>query len=133
MSKVIIIPVAIVVVLGAATGAFFLRFRRMARTVQAAKVEHVDLARVPDGSYEGEFGDFLVRVKARVKVAGGRIEAVEIVEQHSGPGYEAKETVDRILAAQSPVVDVVSGATGSSKCIMAAVSRALQSAPAPGE
>ncbi|MFO7649926.1 MAG: FMN-binding protein, partial [bacterium] len=116
-----------------ATGAFFVRFRKMARTVRAEKVEHVDLARVPDGSYEGEFSDFLVKVKARVNVAGGRIEAVEIVEQHCGPGYEARETVDRILEAQSPVVDVVSGATGSSKCIMAAVSRALLSAPTPGE
>lgn len=133
MSKVIVIPLAIVVVLGAATGAFFLRFRKMARTIRAVEIEHVDLAGVPDGSYEGEFGDFLVHVKARVKVAAGRIESVEIVDQRCGPGYEAKETVDRILAAQSPVVDVVSGATGSSRCIMAAVYRALRSASSPVE
>jgi len=45
--------------------------------------------------------------------------------QHCGPGYEAKEVLDRIVAAQSPQVDVVTGATGSSRCLMAAVHRAL--------
>ncbi len=133
MKKVLIVLLVVFAVLAVGAGLLFLRLAKMARTVRAEKVEQVDLARVPDGSYEGEFGDFLVKAKARVKVAAGRIESVEIVEQRCGPGYEAKETVDRILAAQSPVVDAVSGATGSSRCIMAAVARALRSGAAPGE
>ncbi|MCK4813800.1 MAG: FMN-binding protein [Candidatus Marinimicrobia bacterium] len=36
------------------------------------------------------------------------------------------ETIDRILAKQQPAVDVVSGATISSKCIMIATYKALQ-------
>ncbi|MGB7055012.1 MAG: FMN-binding protein [bacterium] len=48
-----------------------------------------------------------------------------MTEQRSGPGYEALETIDRIIGAQSPNVDVVSGATGSSKSIMIAVQNAL--------
>lgn len=111
---------------------FALRFSRMTRTVRAAPIADVDVRTVADGTYEGEFGDFLVRVKVRVTVRGGRMETVEITEQHAGPGYEAKETVERILAAQSPRVDAVTGATGSSRCIMVAVARALASAPRLG-
>ena len=43
------------------------------------------------------------------------------------PLYEALDTIDRIIEAQSPKVDTTSGATGSSLCIQAAVYRALNS------
>ncbi len=71
------------------------------------------------------FGDFLVSVSLDVTVSDNRITDIVIVEQNGGPGYEALETLDRILEAQSPVVDAVSGATGSSRCIMIAVYKAL--------
>ena len=53
-----------------------------------------------------------------------------MVKQDCGPGYEALDTIDRIIEAQSPKVDTTSGATGSSLCIQAAVYRALNSADA---
>ena len=42
-----------------------------------------------------------------------------------GPQYDAKDMTNRIVAAQSPKTDAVSGATGSSKVIMIAVYDAL--------
>jgi len=53
------------------------------------------------------------------------IVATDMLEQQSGPGYGALEILDRIVEGQSPRVDVVSGASGSSKAIMIAVYRAL--------
>lgn len=55
----------------------------------------------------------------------GRIAAVDVVEQEASPGYEVRETVERIEAAQSPRVAAVSGATWSSRSIMITVYRAL--------
>jgi len=119
-----ILTVAAVVIIG--LGAWFgLRFNQMRKVMLAAPAADVDLSNLPDGDYEGRFGDFLVTARVRVKVVDHRITAIELIDQHCGPGYEAKATLDRIVAAQSPQVDVVSGATGSSRCLMAAVHRAL--------
>ena len=114
--------VLIVMILGVA---FILRARQMVKVIDSAVVEDVDLSQIDDGVYAGEFGEFLVDVKLEVTVKDHQITAIEIKEQRSGPGYEALETVDRIIAAQSPKVDVVTGATGSSKSIMIAVQKAL--------
>ena len=105
--------------------AFFFRARQMVKIIDSAVIEDVDLTLIEDGVYPGEFGEFLVDVKLEVTVKDHEITAIEITEQRAGPGYEALETVDRIIEAQSPNVDVVSGATGSSKSIMIAVEKAL--------
>lgn len=120
----IVVAGLVVVGLGV-SGCFVARFERMRKTMREAPIGDVDLTRLEDGVYAGTFGEFLVSATVRVKVEQNRIAAIEIVDQRSGPGYEAKETVDRIIAAQSPKVDAVTGATGSSRCIMAAVYQAL--------
>jgi len=44
-------------------------------------------------------------------------------------GKPAEAIVDSVVAAQSLQVDIVSGATLSSKCILKAIEVALESAP----
>ena len=88
-------------------------------------IEPVDLSALPDGTYHGEFRDFLVRVEVAVEIVQGTIREVRILRQDSGPGYDAPEMPDRIVAAQNPRVDVVAGATGSSKAVMTAVYREI--------
>lgn len=112
---------AIVIILGVA---LFFRAQQMVKRL-STPVEDVDLAQIADGVYHGEFGDFLVDVKLEVTVKDHQITKIEITEQRAGSGYEATETVERIIAAQSPKVDAVTGATGSSRCIMLAVQAAL--------
>lgn len=123
------VRVAVVVagVVGLAVALLAGRMALMAGRLDAAyaTVTPVDLSRVADGEYVAEFGDFLVRAEVAVTVRGGRITAVTVVRQDCGPGYEAEDIPSRIVAAQSPRVDVVSGATGSSKSIMVAAHRAL--------
>jgi uncharacterized protein with FMN-binding domain len=127
MRKLLVSMGAIAVVLLVIVGLFIARYHAMASRVESAgrQVEPVDLSTVPDGTYEGEFGEFLVSVRLEVTVRDHRITDITIVEQRCGEGYEATETVDRILEAQSPKVDAVTGATGSSMTIMIAAYRAL--------
>lgn len=126
MKKKIIITVTVILgVLIVAAVLFKLRYDRMVRFIEEQTVAAVDLDSLQDGVYTGSFGDFLLHVELEVTVEDSRITGIEITEQRSGPGYQALETVDRILEAQSPVVDAVSGATGSSRSIMIAVYRAL--------
>ncbi|UCD06460.1 MAG: FMN-binding protein [candidate division WOR-3 bacterium] len=105
--------------------AFFFRTQQMVKRIESIKISDVDLAQIVDGVYAGGFGDFLVDVQLEVTVKDHKIKKIEIIKQRAGPGCETIETIDRILDAQSPKVDVVTGAIGSSRSIMIAVQSAL--------
>jgi len=90
------------------------------------RVAAIDLKKVPDGIYSGSYGNFVVSARVEVVVKNHRIKKITIVDQKCGRGYEARDTVLRILEAQSPKVDAVTGASSSSRCIMIAVARALK-------
>jgi uncharacterized protein with FMN-binding domain len=117
------IPVVIIVILGIA---YSLRFRQMVKRIDSVIIEDIDLKQIADGMYAGEFEDFLVKAQLEVTVQDHRITNIRIIDQRSSGGHEALEIIDRIIKAQSPKVDVVSGATGSSRCIMIAVQNALK-------
>jgi len=127
MKKLKIIIGVLFLVILLAVGAFMLRYNQMAKTLteEYTKIEDIDLNKLADGVYPGVFGDFLVSVDLEVTVKDHRITDINIKEQNCGPGYEARDTVDRIIRDQSAKVDAVTGATGSSMCIMIAVHKAL--------
>jgi len=54
-----------------------------------------------------------------------QIKEIELVRHDHGQGSSAEVIPDRILEAQSLEVDIVSGATASSKVILKAVENAL--------
>jgi uncharacterized protein with FMN-binding domain len=128
MSKAVKIGGSVLFLVLAACGWFYWRYQKMAATIDAqhARIAEVELATVGDGVYTGHCGDFLVAVDVELTVRDHRIEAVRITDQRAGQGHEAREVTGRIVAAQTPKVDAVSGATGSSYCIMVAADRALQ-------
>lgn len=82
-----------------------------------------------DGVYEGSASSFPVKVKVDVTVKDNRIAAIDLVKHRNGRGESAETLIpERIIAAQSTKVDVVSGATYSSNAIMNAVEDALRKA-----
>ncbi len=93
------------------------------------QITHVDVSQVLDGRYEGSYSDFLISVHLALTVSGGKITHMEMIEQSSGPGYDALITMDEIITRQSPLVDSLSGATSSSKAIMNAAYRSLTQRP----
>ena len=84
-----------------------------------------------DGVYIGTAEGFGGEITVQVTVAGGKIVSIEILEaEDETPSYlkQAEKVTERIIAAQSTEVDVVSGATWSSTGIINAVSEALTKA-----
>ncbi len=70
-------------------------------------------------------------VAVKVTVEGGKLVAVEVIQNAETPGIGSKAVnamPDRILEAQSTDVDDISGATISSRAIKAAVDEALEQA-----
>jgi uncharacterized protein with FMN-binding domain len=127
MKKKIIIGVSIVVI---AVLAFAIRegvrLSRYKKKAQATTIESLDISQIQDGVYQGEYDLDYVYAAVSVTVKAGKIEQIAIRKHKHGRGAEAeKEIPKRIQDRQSVQVDVVSGATNSSKAIIKAVEVAL--------
>ncbi|MGE4531611.1 MAG: FMN-binding protein, partial [Acidithiobacillus sp.] len=85
----------------------------------------ITLSAIADGSYTGEFGAGPVYVKAQVTVKNGVMTEIMLLEHDNGKGSAAEGIVDKMLQSQTTNVDLVSGATYSSKVIRKAVENAL--------
>ena len=130
MLKKIGIVIGIVVLIAViGFGILMFRLAGMANKLEAEndKIGGYNLLQIKDGTYVGQAGDFVVSAKVQVTVKGRKIREIKILEQKCGPGYEARDTINRIIKAQSPKVDAVTGASSSSRSIMNAVDQALKS------
>ena len=103
--------------------------QRYRASVEALRIQDVDLSKVPDGVYVGSQDAVLVAAEVRVTVADGAIRRIEILRHENGRGKPAEGVLDRVMAAQSLRVDAVSGATSSSKVLLKALENALRGAP----
>lgn len=85
----------------------------------------IDLSQVADGDYEGSFEVNPVKVKSKVRVSNHRLVKIDILRHDNGLGQKAETILNDILDRQSLEVDVIAGATVSSKCILGSVADAL--------
>ena len=90
------------------------------------EIEDVDLTRITDGTYDGRFSVFPVSVDVNVTVSNHQIIVIDISRHRTGRGTPAEIIVDRVIEAQSLNVDIVSGATYSSKIILKSIENALK-------
>ena len=102
------------------------------QTHKPASDTHMPAGAMKDGVYTGSGMGCNDNITVRVTVQGGKIAKIEIVDSDDDEPYfgNAQAVVSRILAQQTTNVDAVTGATYSSKGIMAAVSDALKKAVA---
>jgi len=128
MKKIALIIGAIIIIILIAGGVMLYRLAGMAHNFEKEILQAttVDLTKIKDGIFSGSYGNFVVSVSLEVTVKNHQIAAIVIKNQNCGKGYEARETIERIIKAQSPKVDAVTGASSSSRCIMIAVDRALK-------
>jgi len=86
------------------------------------------LGGLTDGTYTGEGNGFKSTISVEVVVEDGKIAAINILSQDETPVLSdaAFDAIPQaIIEAQSTDVDVVTGATGTSKGIIEAVNNAL--------
>lgn len=91
-------------------------------------ISNVDLSKIADGVYKGSYKVIPVEAEVKVTVEDHRITGIELVKHLNGQGAAAEVIPDRVVGAQSLEVDIVSGATYSSKVILKAIENALQGA-----
>jgi uncharacterized protein with FMN-binding domain len=89
-------------------------------------IDDIKPASVKDGEYTGTESVFPVTATVVVTVKAGAIADIKLTEHGHGPNHGADAIVDRVIAAQSLMVDAVSGSTYSSKVVRKAIELALK-------
>jgi uncharacterized protein with FMN-binding domain len=86
-----------------------------------------DLSLITDGSYQGDCASGIVSASVEIQVANHSISAFKILKQKHGPGHSAEALAQKVIEKQSLEVDAVSGSTVSSKVVLKAAEKALNS------
>ena len=128
MKKILMITGGFLLVILLAAVVFRVRFNQMRIFFAEYTLTEVDLTTIPDGTYKGKCDKFLVSVDCEADIKDHTIKEIRIIDQKCGKGYDGKAVIARVIAAQKLGVDAKTGATGSSKCILIALERALSSA-----
>jgi uncharacterized protein with FMN-binding domain len=85
----------------------------------------IDLNTIPNGTYTGAYASFPVSVTLEVTILDHEITKITILKHDNGQGKPAEAIAEDVIEAQSLQVDVISGATYSSKVILKALENAL--------
>jgi uncharacterized protein with FMN-binding domain len=117
--------VALLLIAGLVGGLYAWRFLKAA---DALTVDDVDMAQVPDGTYEGSYSVFHVKAAVAVDVEGGRITSITFTDSGKiaeETQQEIQEIFDEVISSQTLQVDITSGASVSKKVSLKAVEEAL--------
>lgn len=88
--------------------------------------KNIDLQQLPDGEYAGRYTPGkLLGAQVKVIMEGGKITGIELIEHINGRGKNAEAVIGKVIQQQSLDIDLVSGATMSSKTIIKAIEAAL--------
>lgn len=104
---------------------FYLISTKVVKKANGIVVNSLKLDSIDDGTYVGEYSLLPVMVKVEIIIKNHKIENIEILEHQKGIGKKAENITEEIINNQSLNVDVISGATVSSKVILKAVDNAL--------
>jgi len=123
LKKVIIgILICLVVVIGG--GRLFIHLMSK-NLVKDVAITNIELSNFEDGEYLGEFYKEPVNAEVKVIVENKKIADIVILKHEHGLGGKGEQIIDKVLESQSLDVDVISGATASSKVILKAIENAL--------
>lgn len=125
MKKIIIIIVLIITVISIGSLIAYNTIENNFKKLSIAKVESIDLSTLENGDYKGSYSSFPISVEVTVNVQDHRISAIVLNKHVNGQGQLAEEILVKVVEENSIEVDVVSGATYSSKVILSAISNAL--------
>lgn len=107
-------------------GSFYLKsLAEYRQAVRQISIRQPPLSQLADGLYTGQWDVSFISAKVEVRMEGGKMKEIRILQHKNGRGQPAEAVIDRMLAEQSLEVDAVSGATNSSKVLQKAVEQAL--------
>lgn len=90
-------------------------------------IHDVDLSKIPDSTYIGKFHKVRWTYEVEVTVKDHQITAIKTIGKQPDSGRQGiiDGAIDAIIQRQSPVIDVISGATADTRAFQKAVENAL--------
>ena len=107
------------------TAVYLKRVADYKKAVKDTTLNGVDVSKISDGIYRGEYDVNFIYAKVEVTIQNGSIKDIVILEHKNVRGESAEIIADKIVEEQRTDVDAVSGATNSSVVIKKAVENAL--------
>jgi uncharacterized protein with FMN-binding domain len=119
-----VVLLALAVVAGA-TGCNMAEAMEEADRTRELEISTPPLQELSSGTYRGSYEAGMVSAEVEAVVTDGTITALTLLHHDNWRGGDAEVLIDRIIEAQSLELDVVTGATISSKTILKATQIAL--------
>ncbi|ADL12769.1 FMN-binding protein [Acetohalobium arabaticum] len=119
LKKLIYLSLAVVIILAT------IGYRGYMRKVRNIEINDVNLTEIEAGEYVGEYATKLGSAKVKVTVKDHQIIRVDILEHNHVQGKKAEKVIYSVIEEQTPNVDAIAGATGSSKVVCKAIENAL--------
>lgn len=127
--KKIILGIVCVIILSAAIfgGKYLISVQKYKKETNEMKIGSVDLLKVADGKYVGSCDVVYVGATVSVTVKDSKIVDIILLKHKTEKGKPGEAVTAEVIKAQSLQVDVISGATNSSKVILKSIENALNS------
>ncbi|MBU3112552.1 FMN-binding protein [Clostridium lacusfryxellense] len=127
--KKIILGVVCVVILTAAIfgGKYLISLQKYKKVTSEMKIGSVDLSKVADGKYLGSCDVVYVGATVSVTVKDSKIIDIVLVKHKTDKGKPGEAVTAEVIKEQSLQVDMITGATNSSKVILKSIENALNS------
>lgn len=126
MKKKLIGLLIIAVVVGGIYGFnYYNKIKKYKAKINDIKISHVEISDIKDGIYQGSFDADVIAAEVEVEVKDKAIKNIKILEHKTDKGARGEAVVQKVIDAQSLEVDVISGASNSSKVILKAIDNAL--------
>ena len=128
MKKKIFILIVLIVIICAGIGLYIITARnnQNLNNLTQMKIDDIDLSKISDGIYEGNFELFPVSAVVLVTIKEHQISKINLIKHDNGKGVAAETILSEVVKAGSLDVDAISGATFSSKVILKAIENALK-------
>jgi len=126
--KILIVVIGILVLIFLAAQVALKQIESNLNALVDLELADIDLAQTEDGVYSGSYSALPVKAEVEVKLENHKIVSIELIEHVHGQGANAEILPEIVVQAQSLDVDLVAGATYSSKVILKAIEDALMKA-----
>lgn len=128
LKKIAIIAVCIAILTGGIFGTrYLISLHKYKEIVSELNIGSVNLSNISDGKYIGSCDAIYVGAEVEVTVKDNKITDIKLLNHKTDRGKPAEVILEDVKEKQSLQVDIISGATNSSKVILKAIENALES------
>lgn len=128
MKKTILGIVCIIILTAAIFGGkYLISVQKYKKDTSEMKIGSVDLSKIADGKYIGSCDVVYVGAKVSVTVKDNKIVDIILLNHKTDKGKPGEAVTNEVINAQSLQVDMITGATNSSKVILKSIENALNS------